>query len=288
MGGGGSNIFDQILRHDRRAARRTSRLNVTCELRVRSKHLFVPLTFADKKITGTADSALVTTIASRLTPPPPHHPSRLVSRFAKNKSPKRTVQRRRPEYRGRLRCAGKSSGQMRNDSRGRCSVAQFGFIYQNIYTHIHQHQPMLMSARLARYEKYRRYAPYTSPRKHTEDRERRSMGRLLAKLFMFCTAMILFCVLMYIPVYSKVNKQFTRGDRSVVYNLHTSGRTVTRPLGVYLPSDGELHAAAVSACAGELFAGKGRRSGVAPLKKPTPSDLSGPDGDGDDATSRSQ
>ncbi|XP_068621830.1 uncharacterized protein [Battus philenor] len=57
-----------------------------------------------------------------------------------------------------------------------------------------------------RHEKYRRYAPYVREGK-AEERDRRSTFSVLAKFFLFSTAMILFCVLLYIPVYNKANDQ---------------------------------------------------------------------------------
>lgn len=59
-----------------------------------------------------------------------------------------------------------------------------------------------------RYEKYRRLSEYAVPR--MEERERRSTFTVLAKFFFFSTAMILFCVLMYIPVYNKASDQLTK------------------------------------------------------------------------------
>ncbi|CAB3237369.1 unnamed protein product [Arctia plantaginis] len=59
-----------------------------------------------------------------------------------------------------------------------------------------------------RYERYRRYTPYAAPK--MEEREKRSTLTVLAKFFLFCTAMILFCVLMYIPVYNKASDQLTK------------------------------------------------------------------------------
>ncbi|KAJ8704713.1 hypothetical protein PYW07_011901 [Mythimna separata] len=52
-----------------------------------------------------------------------------------------------------------------------------------------------------RYENSRLLSPYAAPK----IRERRSTFTVLAKFFLFCTAMILFCVLLYIPVYNKAN-----------------------------------------------------------------------------------
>ncbi|XP_014362624.2 uncharacterized protein LOC106714171 isoform X1 [Papilio machaon] len=57
-----------------------------------------------------------------------------------------------------------------------------------------------------RHEKYRRYSSHVREGK-TEERERRSTFSVLAKFFLFSTAMILFCVLLYIPVYNKANDQ---------------------------------------------------------------------------------
>ncbi|XP_026736505.1 uncharacterized protein LOC113500044 [Trichoplusia ni] len=59
-----------------------------------------------------------------------------------------------------------------------------------------------------RYDKSRRISPYSSP-KH--ERGRRSTLTVLAKFFLFCTAMILFCVLLYIPVYNRANDQVSKG-----------------------------------------------------------------------------
>ncbi|XP_013136024.1 PREDICTED: uncharacterized protein LOC106101369 isoform X2 [Papilio polytes] len=57
-----------------------------------------------------------------------------------------------------------------------------------------------------RNEKYRRLSSYIREGK-TEERERRSTFSVLAKFFLFSTAMILFCVLLYIPVYHRANDQ---------------------------------------------------------------------------------
>ncbi|CAH0599976.1 unnamed protein product [Chrysodeixis includens] len=59
-----------------------------------------------------------------------------------------------------------------------------------------------------RYDKSRRVSPYSSPR---SSRGRRSTLTVLAKFFLFCTAMILFCVLLYIPVYNRANDQVSKG-----------------------------------------------------------------------------
>ncbi|XP_059058851.1 uncharacterized protein LOC131852224 [Achroia grisella] len=73
-----------------------------------------------------------------------------------------------------------------------------------------------------RYDK-RRYASYVTDER-TEERERRSTVTTLAKFFLFCFAMILFCVLLYIPVYNRANDQI---PKSLVagWSLHTNRDT---------------------------------------------------------------
>ncbi|XP_060808628.1 uncharacterized protein LOC106131756 isoform X2 [Amyelois transitella] len=62
-----------------------------------------------------------------------------------------------------------------------------------------------------RYEKSRRCPRYVSDNRPEErERERRSTVTILAKYFLFCTAMIMFCVLMYIPVYNRANTQLPK------------------------------------------------------------------------------
>ncbi|KAF9823144.1 hypothetical protein SFRURICE_016037, partial [Spodoptera frugiperda] len=73
-----------------------------------------------------------------------------------------------------------------------------------------------------RYDKTRRLSPYSSPK--VEDRERRSTLTLLAKFFLFCTAMILFCVLLYIPVYIKANDQISKATVAG-WSMHTNRDT---------------------------------------------------------------
>ncbi|XP_022817233.1 uncharacterized protein LOC111350046 [Spodoptera litura] len=73
-----------------------------------------------------------------------------------------------------------------------------------------------------RYDKSRRISPYSSPK--IEDRERRSTLTLLAKFFLFCTAMILFCVLLYIPVYIKANDQISKATVAG-WSMHTNRDT---------------------------------------------------------------
>ncbi|RVE49721.1 hypothetical protein evm_005591 [Chilo suppressalis] len=73
-----------------------------------------------------------------------------------------------------------------------------------------------------RYDRYRRYAPYTTSK--ADERERRSTITVLAKFFLFCTAMILFCVLMYIPVYNKANDQLPKG-LVAGWSIHTNRDT---------------------------------------------------------------
>ncbi|KAJ8706957.1 hypothetical protein PYW08_011091 [Mythimna loreyi] len=53
-----------------------------------------------------------------------------------------------------------------------------------------------------RHEKLPHVGQYAAPKL---ERERRSTFSVLAKFFLFSTAMILFCVLLYIPVYNKAN-----------------------------------------------------------------------------------
>lgn len=72
-----------------------------------------------------------------------------------------------------------------------------------------------------RYDRYRRYNPYTGK---AEERERRSTVTMLAKFFLFCTAMILFCVLLYIPVYNKANDQIPKG-LVAGWSIHTNRDT---------------------------------------------------------------
>ncbi|CAH2056547.1 unnamed protein product, partial [Iphiclides podalirius] len=74
-----------------------------------------------------------------------------------------------------------------------------------------------------RHERYRRYAPYIREGK-TEDRERRSTFSVLAKFFLFSTAMILFCVLLYIPVYNRANDQVPK-PAVAGWSIHTNRDT---------------------------------------------------------------
>ncbi|CAK1593545.1 unnamed protein product [Parnassius mnemosyne] len=74
-----------------------------------------------------------------------------------------------------------------------------------------------------RYEKNRKYAPYIREGK-TEDRERRSTFSVLAKFFLFSSAMILFCVLLYIPVYNKANDQVLK-PAVAGWSIHTNRDT---------------------------------------------------------------
>ncbi|XP_052757095.1 uncharacterized protein LOC113520130 [Galleria mellonella] len=69
----------------------------------------------------------------------------------------------------------------------------------------------------------RRYAPYIAEER-TEERGRRSTVTVLAKCFLFCSTMILFCVLMYIPVYNRANDQI---PKSLVagWSVHTNRDT---------------------------------------------------------------
>ncbi|XP_064292945.1 uncharacterized protein LOC128681385 isoform X3 [Plodia interpunctella] len=60
-----------------------------------------------------------------------------------------------------------------------------------------------------RYDKSRRYIPYAQENR-PEEREKKSTVTILAKYFLFCTAMIMFCVLMYIPVYNRANLQLPK------------------------------------------------------------------------------
>ncbi|KAM3956217.1 uncharacterized protein ACR2FA_009812 [Aphomia sociella] len=76
----------------------------------------------------------------------------------------------------------------------------------------------ILSYRSYRYEKPR----YESGK--TEERERRSTVTMLAKFFLFCFAMILFCVLMYIPVYNRANDQFPKG-LVAGWSVHTNRDT---------------------------------------------------------------
>ncbi|KAL4712251.1 hypothetical protein ACJJTC_011112 [Scirpophaga incertulas] len=69
--------------------------------------------------------------------------------------------------------------------------------------------------------RYRRYGPYITK---GEDKERRSTLTVLAKFFLFCTAMILFCVLLYIPVYNKANDQMPKGFVAG-WSIHTNRDT---------------------------------------------------------------
>lgn len=70
---------------------------------------------------------------------------------------------------------------------------------------------------LINYKYKKRFAPYVPakgadiPLLNGRERERRWSFGVLAKFFFFCTAMILFCVLMYIPVYNRVNEQMPKG-----------------------------------------------------------------------------
>ncbi|XP_072937738.1 uncharacterized protein [Epargyreus clarus] len=72
-----------------------------------------------------------------------------------------------------------------------------------------------------RYDKYRRY---THAEELAPERERRSTVTVLAKFFLFCTAMILFCVLMYIPVYNKANDQVPKAAVAG-WSIHTNRDT---------------------------------------------------------------
>ncbi|XP_073964711.1 uncharacterized protein isoform X2 [Choristoneura fumiferana] len=70
-----------------------------------------------------------------------------------------------------------------------------------------------------RYET-RRCARAPSP----EGRARRATVTALAKFFLFCMAMIMFCVLMYIPVYNKANDQMSKGVVAG-WSIHTNRDT---------------------------------------------------------------
>ncbi|CAG9794268.1 unnamed protein product [Diatraea saccharalis] len=82
-------------------------------------------------------------------------------------------------------------------------------------SHDSDDSPMLL-------HRYRRYDPYATS--NTEEKEKRSTITVLAKFFLFCTAMILFCVLMYIPVYNKANDQLPKG-LVAGWPIHTSRDT---------------------------------------------------------------
>ncbi|KAJ0170127.1 hypothetical protein K1T71_014055 [Dendrolimus kikuchii] len=69
--------------------------------------------------------------------------------------------------------------------------------------------------------RHRRYAPYIRDEK---ERDRRSTCTFLAKSFMFCTAMILLCVVLYIPVYNKANDQIPKG-LVTGWSVHTNRDT---------------------------------------------------------------
>ncbi|XP_021201724.2 uncharacterized protein LOC110384650 [Helicoverpa armigera] len=73
-----------------------------------------------------------------------------------------------------------------------------------------------------RYDKTRRFSPYVVTK--YEERERRSTLTMLAKFFLFSTAMILFCVLLYIPVYNKANDQVSKGTVAG-WSMHTNRDT---------------------------------------------------------------
>ncbi|KAI5635094.1 galactosyltransferase domain-containing protein [Phthorimaea operculella] len=74
-----------------------------------------------------------------------------------------------------------------------------------------------------RFEK-RRYKAYTCPRS-PEDREKRSTVSVLVKFCLFCAAMILFCVLMYIPVYNKADYRIPRKGFVAGWSVHTNRDT---------------------------------------------------------------
>lgn len=69
-----------------------------------------------------------------------------------------------------------------------------------------------MSCYCSRYDK-RRY-PYRE-----RPVERRWAVTTVAKFSFYCTAMILFCVLMYIPVYNRANEQIPKGWTSITCYL---------------------------------------------------------------------
>ncbi|KAL0809857.1 hypothetical protein ABMA28_011344 [Loxostege sticticalis] len=77
-----------------------------------------------------------------------------------------------------------------------------------------------------RYDRQRRYAPYTADAGGCAGpaRERRSTASVLAKFFLFSTAMILFCVLMYIPVYNRASDQLPKG-LVAGWSIHTNRDT---------------------------------------------------------------
>ncbi|XP_075988139.1 uncharacterized protein LOC142984436 [Anticarsia gemmatalis] len=76
------------------------------------------------------------------------------------------------------------------------------------------------SPTLSNRHEYRRVAYPTKK----EERQRRSTFSVLAKFFIFCTGMIVFCVLMYIPVYNKASNQLTK-DLVVGWSKQTNRDT---------------------------------------------------------------
>ncbi|XP_045508224.1 uncharacterized protein LOC123704022 [Colias croceus] len=73
-----------------------------------------------------------------------------------------------------------------------------------------------------RYNRSRRYAPYS--REIKPERERRWPVTVIAKFSLFSTAMILFCVLMYIPVYNRANDQMPK-VAVAGWSIHTNRDT---------------------------------------------------------------
>ncbi|XP_063391500.1 lactosylceramide 1,3-N-acetyl-beta-D-glucosaminyltransferase-like isoform X1 [Cydia fagiglandana] len=72
---------------------------------------------------------------------------------------------------------------------------------------------------------YNRYATRVARSPSPEPRTRRSTVTTLAKFFLFCTAMIMFCVLLYIPVYNKANDQMFKGAAVAGWSMNTNRDT---------------------------------------------------------------
>ncbi|KAJ2939279.1 hypothetical protein O0L34_g13375 [Tuta absoluta] len=75
-----------------------------------------------------------------------------------------------------------------------------------------------------RFEK-RRYKAYTCPRSPDDRDRQRSTVSVLVKFCLFCAAMILFCVLMYIPVYNKADYRIPRKGFVAGWSVHTNRDT---------------------------------------------------------------
>ncbi|XP_012546334.2 uncharacterized protein LOC101737726 [Bombyx mori] len=73
--------------------------------------------------------------------------------------------------------------------------------------HVHSDESPVLSYR---HEKYKNYTQYSNVKSVKEEVKKRSTFSILAKFFLFSSAVILFCVLMYIPVYNKANNQISK------------------------------------------------------------------------------